>query len=448
MRSLHEAGDSLVAVAKLFDDRMVVLGSGVMVGPGFLITATHVLDEFSKEDPGPLFLTFLPHGTRAWLPTATSAASGQSAFDVNRKIVSDVSLVSCTLNSAAHEKFPLTLSSLKVEVPLVGSRVWAFGYREGNLEGDVSNITPLVSSGRVTAVFPHGRGERQPASCIEVEMEALGGMSGGPVLNEDGDLIGIVSSSFDGGPTYVSVIWEALRLSVESKLPFLDGRGAVRLFDLQNLGLVKIEGNVHSRGRDVILKMSEAETRVFTEALDPAVLAEAQAAGKRSFNDEEIEAFDDQWSSEIEELATRSALETLQQLKLQDVINYLAASEVDTSLLADAQEFSVEDFEGMGSREILGITRVDDNKLEIHFRFRLSTIIWTLHIPRERYLANKEYFDQTFINVDGQSEPTSMQYVQKCGFDTYILFDLSAEDFTEVRIANGFVVKERRVRKR
>jgi hypothetical protein len=46
MGSLHEAGDSLVAVAQFGDDGITILDSGVMVGPGLVLTATHVLDEF------------------------------------------------------------------------------------------------------------------------------------------------------------------------------------------------------------------------------------------------------------------------------------------------------------------------------------------------------------------------------------------------------------------
>lgn len=44
-------------------------------------------------------------------------------------------------------------------------------------------------------------------------MNTTGGMSGGPVFNTKGHLVGIVSSSYEAydilGPTYVSLIWPA-----------------------------------------------------------------------------------------------------------------------------------------------------------------------------------------------------------------------------------------------
>jgi len=204
MGSLHEAGDAVVAIAQLNDSETTILGSGVMIGPGLLITATHVLDEFPRAGPPPAFLTFLPGAARAWLPHDRSTASGPSSFGEDREKISDLTLLSCTLNSDAHERYPLTLAPLKVGLPLVGERLWAFGYRHGGIGNGISSVTPLVTSGTITAAFPHGRGERMPASCIEVEMDTKGGMSGGPVVNADGDLVGIVSSSIEGGPTYVT----------------------------------------------------------------------------------------------------------------------------------------------------------------------------------------------------------------------------------------------------
>jgi len=78
------------------------------------------------------------------------------------------------VNSEAHERYPLTLAPLKVGLPLVGERLWAFGYRHDCLDNGIAAVTPLVTSGIVTAAFPHGRGERMPASCIEVSDLAYG----------------------------------------------------------------------------------------------------------------------------------------------------------------------------------------------------------------------------------------------------------------------------------
>lgn len=61
--SLHQAGDAMVALAQLEDDGATVIGSGIMVGPGLMLTATHVLDEFHRSGSGPVCLIgmLMPH---------------------------------------------------------------------------------------------------------------------------------------------------------------------------------------------------------------------------------------------------------------------------------------------------------------------------------------------------------------------------------------------------
>ncbi|MBK9573094.1 MAG: hypothetical protein IPO43_10360 [Rhodoferax sp.] len=61
MDSLHQAGDSLVAVIRSTDEGFEPIGSGVMIGPGLLLTATHVLKEIAATGSSPLFMTFLRH---------------------------------------------------------------------------------------------------------------------------------------------------------------------------------------------------------------------------------------------------------------------------------------------------------------------------------------------------------------------------------------------------
>lgn len=143
MGALHEAGDALAAIARLDDDCPTLLGSGVMVGPGLVVAATHVLDEFPNAGAPPVILTFLPYATRARIPRDMATASGPSAFGVDRRIVSDVTLLSCTLNSEAHDHHPLRLAPLQIALPLVGERLWAFGYRHSALRDVTALVTRL-----------------------------------------------------------------------------------------------------------------------------------------------------------------------------------------------------------------------------------------------------------------------------------------------------------------
>jgi len=85
--------------------------------------------------------------------------------------------------------------------PKVGETVFAVGYPELGLE--VLNGNEIARylkegmfgvCGRVTNLCPNGRGNR-PSPGFEVEADWRPGMSGGPVFNERGEVIGVVSSS-------------------------------------------------------------------------------------------------------------------------------------------------------------------------------------------------------------------------------------------------------------
>ena len=109
-----------------------------------------------------------------------------------------------------------------------------------------------------------------PSTCIEVSMESWGGMSGGPVYNKDGRLLGVVSSSFDGGPTYVTLIWDAMRLWVKAPQQGVWPCQTLDLFKGMDLGLVKIKGQV-KRDSDwnVTLVLTKEEMEVLVTSQSP-----------------------------------------------------------------------------------------------------------------------------------------------------------------------------------
>lgn len=94
--------------------------------------------------------------------------------------------------------------------PKVGEMVFAVGYPELGFETlDEDEIERYLREGmfgvygRVTNVCPDGRGKTRPSPGFEVAANWPSGMSGGPVFNERGEVVGIVSSSLqpsDGEP--------------------------------------------------------------------------------------------------------------------------------------------------------------------------------------------------------------------------------------------------------
>lgn len=113
--------------------------------------------------------------------------------------------------------------------PKIGEMVFAVGYPELGFETlNENEIARYLKEGmfgvygQVTNLCPNGRGDRtRPSPGFEVEADWPAGMSGGPVFNQLGEVIGIVSSSLppsDGVPgtgyaTCLSMVPNASRLA-------------------------------------------------------------------------------------------------------------------------------------------------------------------------------------------------------------------------------------------
>lgn len=428
MATLHQAGDALVAVGRLNDDGPEILGSGVMVGPGLLLTATHVLDEFKKNSPPPLFMTFLESGTRAWLPKDVTTLSGPSEFGHDRQVVSDISLVGCTLNSDALVDHPLMLAPMQVALPLIGERLWAFGFRHGGIKGGAALLTPLVSSGLVTATFPRGRGERLASSCIEVDMDVRGGMSGGAVVNSDGFLVGIVSASVsDGGPTYVTLIWEALRMRVKSSAPKLQKVPLISLIGAHAEGLVKLKGNFN---RDpfgnIKLSLSADEGQLMVASLSDAHRADMR---QNALDGDELEAFLEGWGSEMEDVTSEAALRSLAGLSLPKMREFLEGSAIPPACLEGIQAFSVEVFEGVEELDVTKSEAMENGSIEFAFTIDVRSLIWTVDVDMVAFAALEVDFRRAFFNVREENGVMRMETIQRRYFRGNVVFDREAECF-------------------
>lgn len=87
--------------------------------------------------------------------------------------------------------------------PTVGERVLALGFPQLRpsevMEGSL--LRPIIedglhgSYGTITGLFPQGRDRLNPTPVFEVEADWPSGMSGGPVFNNAGNVVGIVSRS-------------------------------------------------------------------------------------------------------------------------------------------------------------------------------------------------------------------------------------------------------------
>lgn len=230
-------GSALLAITFTEGNRRWVDGSAVLIGPGIALAARHVFEPvLERLESGELTvdaISILPGGLMIW--RIRQIVMGQT----------DVAILRLDLESDLPEG-ALRFATLTTRSPAAGERVMIVGTRgtvpttdEGLLSLDVR-----LAVGRIAEVHANGRDKFMlPHPSIAVSCLTLGGMSGGPAFDQNGNVLGILTSSFedDEGPSYVSLWWP----SVASKIETFWLGGLVRLpanlLDLERQRMVAID---------------------------------------------------------------------------------------------------------------------------------------------------------------------------------------------------------------
>ena len=200
------------------DTQITGIGTCFQISPWSWMTAQHAL-EYDDENtfppgevgavgfsPGLVFGTFGFYGPDIFAPIrqtfSIKAQEGQIDPRTGReppKMMSDMSVlyVDTSLIKREGKISPLPISNEPVKI---GDKLLAVGFPilGTKFTSDKQVFEERMHGARcvVTELYPKGRGDSQQWPCIQVEGNIKSGMSGGPVINAKGEVVGIVSSSF------------------------------------------------------------------------------------------------------------------------------------------------------------------------------------------------------------------------------------------------------------
>jgi S1-C subfamily serine protease len=186
----------------------LVLGSAVLIAPGVALTASHVIEEYwnqtgekdgwRTEDAATFALQavqFVPHLDRfvMW-----------HVFLVTHRDTLDIALLQLTPEPSQYpDAYVWPYATLDFRPIVKGARVEAFGFPKADvlydeqIKGWSLKHAAAGSMGVVTDVFEAGKDRaKKPFPCFEMDIEIRGGMSGGPVVNADGHMCGIVTTGW------------------------------------------------------------------------------------------------------------------------------------------------------------------------------------------------------------------------------------------------------------
>lgn len=204
-------------------------GSAFLVFPGVALTAIHTIDDWrarglmAEGAEFSLLALSVRHGQiRVW---EVQSITGHSDL-------SDVAILTLIPRFEVTDDMEYAIFRMTCRIPAVGQRVGflghtpvdgaeCFGFDEGTMNADI-NLALWQASGVVSDLYiPNGPMFRSPG--FGVEADNLGAMSGGPVFDERGFVVGLLTSGLPGSDgfntTFCSLVSPALYWKVTSLFP-------------------------------------------------------------------------------------------------------------------------------------------------------------------------------------------------------------------------------------
>lgn len=217
---LREVIQPVVSIAKT-EDKIRGLGTCFQVSPWLWLTAHHVVqhspsETFPPDEVGAVgFSVGLVYGKAAFVTSDTfgairqvlthkfepAKAAARSLDTTPPNILIDVASLRVDVGNLKRSRLVSPLPVAK-HSPVVGDEILAIGYPILGSTFNTANSAMIFeermcgAGGVVTALHPKGTSAMKPWPTFEIEGNWEGGMSGGPVINLRGEVVGIVSSSF------------------------------------------------------------------------------------------------------------------------------------------------------------------------------------------------------------------------------------------------------------
>jgi hypothetical protein len=231
------------------------IGSGVFVADRLLMTARHVVQGYwdaynnskiKMNQPGKKMADFEMFAIQA--PGNSAKPALWAASKVAVCPYSDLALISVVpADDLAKAQPPLGPLRLNILPPIKGEKITAFGYASTSVVAEIGQqvefqLNPSTSMGTVTEVFPEKRDSTLLSfPSYEVEAHFIGGMSGGPIFNEAGELCGLICSGYDDVPVaYGVVLWPMVGIRIDHRIPGVIKAPPYTILELARAGLMDV----------------------------------------------------------------------------------------------------------------------------------------------------------------------------------------------------------------
>jgi hypothetical protein len=269
----HRIQQCVMTLVVIDDGAIVPLGTGFTIAvDGLLMTASHVITEAMKravlrpnangemERHLALFALYLTSETHS--DNKDQLIGGLIPIS-HVAFPKELDIGFCFLRRPLRDGEPLRFPVFRLSpgLPKVGEQILGFGYygMKGNITNQSSDGTICVSYSQETA-FTRGQiveihspmRDRGMLNfpCFRTDARFEHGMSGGPILNEKGDVCGVICSSLpqlEPDPEYISygsLVWPALGIPVEAALVEGGPVETATIYELVQRGIVLCDESI------------------------------------------------------------------------------------------------------------------------------------------------------------------------------------------------------------
>ncbi len=126
--------------------------------------------------------------------------------------------------------------------PKIGETVHTYAYPKNEVvkmeDGSfVGEFQPMYQFGEVVEYFPNGRDRTfLPGPCYQTTILVEGGSSGGPIFNQEGKVVGINSTGYEGVTPPVSFFTPISEI-FEFRIPFVDNKSVLEMAEIGILAI-------------------------------------------------------------------------------------------------------------------------------------------------------------------------------------------------------------------
>lgn len=124
----------------------------------------------------------------------------------------------------------------------------------------------------------------------------------------------------------------------------------------------------------------------------------------------------------------------LSQMPVSELKNVFESSVSPSSTLPNFEDVTFTNYDGLSDPIMYGFSTIEDNKLFIHYAFKMPGIDTVLNLEVSDYFSRKYDVERTFHSVDFTEGKVQVSSYDKINFEASVIFDRTTKTIESLSI--------------